>query len=331
MYRSIFENTGTATIIIENNGNVSLINEETSILSGYSKKEMEGKPWTEFIVPADIVKMKSYENLRKNTPEIIPRRYETTGISKDGQIKNIILTIDSIPRTELSVVSFLDITELRKVENKIKNSLKEKEVLLREIHHRVNNNMQIISSLLNIQSSYIDNKKAREIFQESQNRIRSMSMVHERLYQSKDLARINMMEYVKSITSGILVSFKKDPDLIKLKINFENIWLNMDTVIPCGLIITELVTNSLKYAFPDDMSGEINIDLNPLGKDEFLLCVGDNGIGISQDIKFEEIKTLGLLLINSLVKQLDGTISLDRSHGTLFKIKFKELKYKNRM
>lgn len=331
MYRSIFENTGTATIILENDGNVSLINEETSILSGYSKEEMEGKQWTEFIVPSDIVKIKSYENLRKSTSERIPRRYETTGISKNGQIKNIILTIDRIPETELSVVSFLDITELRKVENEIKSSLKEKEVLLREIHHRVNNNMQIISSLLSIQSNYLDNKKAREIFQESQNRIKSMSMVHERLYQSKNLARINMKEYVKSITTGILVSSKKNSDLIKLKINFENIWLNMDTVIPCGLIITELVTNSLKYAFPDNMSGEINIDLKSLGKGEFLLCVWDNGVGISKDIKFEELKTLGLLLIDSLVKQLDGNIILDRSQGTLFKIKFKELKYKDRL
>jgi len=252
-------------------------------------------------------------------------------IFKDGKIRNIIITVDIIKDTKKSVLSFLDITELRNAENLIKNSLNEKDVLLREIHHRVKNNMQIISSLLNIQSDYIEDKKARLIFKESQNRIRSMTLVHENLYQSNDLAQINLGEYIKNLTQELLISFKKDPINIKINVNFENIMLNMDTIIPCGLIITELVTNSLKYAFPDNQPGKINIDFKSIGKEEFMLCVGDNGIGIPEGMDFKENKTLGIMLVNSLVNQLDGTIKLDRSHGTLFKIKFRELKYKKRI
>jgi PAS domain S-box-containing protein len=331
-YKAMFENTGTATMIVEENCTVSLINKEAEILLGYSKEEVEGKKkWMEFMVPDELEKMIYYHKMRRIQPNSVPKRYETHSIFKDGKIRNIILSVDIIKDTKKSVLSFLDITELRNAENLIKNSLNEKDVLLREIHHRVKNNMQIISSLLNIQSDYIEDKKARLIFKESQNRIRSMTLVHENLYQSNDLAQINLGEYIKNLTQELLISFKKDPINIKINVNFESIMLNMDTIIPCGLIITELVTNSLKYAFPDNQPGQINIDFKSIGTEEFMLCVGDNGIGIPEGMDFKENKTLGIMLVNSLVNQLDGTIKLDRSHGTLFKIKFRELKYKKRI
>ncbi len=215
----------------------------------------------------------------------------------------------------------------KRVEEEIKKSLKEKEVLLREIHHRVKNNMQIISSLLTLQSQYLKDKKDADIFIDSQNRIESMSLVHEKLYQSRDLAKIDFKEYVEDMTSGLFQSYGVDAGNISLNIDVENIELAIDHAIPCGLIINELVTNSLKYAFPEGRKGEIKISLRSSGENVIELVVGDNGIGIPKDLDFRKTESLGLHLVTILAEsQLHGEIKLDRSNGTEFQIKFRGIK-----
>ena len=214
-----------------------------------------------------------------------------------------------------------DITELKKVENQLKSSLEEKEVLLREIHHRVKNNMQIISSLLNLQSRYLNDEKTVNVLNESRNRVKSMAMVHEELYRSHDLSKIDFADYIQRLLSGLFSSYGVDKNVIKPEINVENVLLNINMAVPCGLIINELVSNSLKHAFLQGQNGKISIKFHPNGE-KYVLKVADNGAGFPENIDFENTKTLGLQLVNTLVKQLSGSIDICRSSGTSFKIIF---------
>ena len=216
-----------------------------------------------------------------------------------------------------------DITEKRQAQDKINKSLKEKDVLLKEIHHRVKNNLQIVSSLLSLQSRYIKEPGSVEIFKESQSRIKSMALIHEKLYQTGDLTRIDLAEYVNELVSDLFRSYSVNTYLVKYKIKSNSILLDINTAIPCGLIINELVTNSIKHAFPDNASGEISIEIK-CDADDFILKVKDNGIGFPKELDLNDIKTLGLQLVTNLTNQLEGEIKLSREDGTCFQIKFND-------
>jgi len=219
---------------------------------------------------------------------------------------------------------FLDISERKQAEEQIKSSLKEKEVLLSEIHHRVKNNMQIISSLLKLQSAKIEDKKYVDMFKDSENRIKAMSLIHETLYQSKDFANIDFNGYVKTIANALIRSYAVNADRIKLHTEIENIPVELDHAIPCGLIINELISNALKYAFPKDEGGTIKITFRSTNDDVVELTVSDDGIGIPEEIDIGKTESLGLQLVRILAEdQLEGTLELQRDRGTAFKIRFK--------
>lgn len=255
----------------------------------------------------------------------------------------------------------VEITENKLMEDKIKTSLKEKELLLHEIHHRVKNNLQIISSLLNLQSRYIHDNETLNAFKESQNRVRSLAMIHEKLYKSSSLVKIDFKEYITDLADNLFYTYKINSRTIKLNMDIDNIFFDIDTAIPCGLIVNELVTNCLKHAFPSltaegcasvnaplagptalndkplnelsnnlTIMSEINIKLNQVDGN-FVLSIGDNGIGMPKDFNFTNTNSLGLQLVNNLVDQLDGTITLDSTEGTEFRIIFRKLKYKERL
>ncbi|AUB58253.1 hypothetical protein BK008_07955 [Methanobacterium sp. MZ-A1] len=215
-------------------------------------------------------------------------------------------------------------------EEQINRSLDEKDLLLREIHHRVKNNMQIISSILNLQSFTVTDPELLDILKQNQNRIKSMAMIHEKLYQSPNLLQIDFSDYLNSLTADLVYTYLIKDRGIEIDLDLEkDIMLNIETSILCGLIYSELLSNSIKHAFPD-IKGRIKVKLKRLD-DYIMLNVSDNGIGLPQEIDFIKTDTLGLQLINSLVKQIDGTIKLDRVNGTSFTVKFQELKYKDRM
>ena len=218
--------------------------------------------------------------------------------------------------------------EKEKAEKELKTSLNEKELLLKEIHHRVKNNMQIISSMLSLQSNYVEGE-AVNVLKESQNRVKSMAIIHEKLYQSNDLTHINFKEYIESLLYYLSDSYTGNSGAVTIKLGVEEIFLGIETAVPLGLIINELVSNSLKYAFPHG-EGEITLKLHrrPEG---FELQISDNGIGMPEEIDFTTTKSLGLQLVSALVNQLDGTIKLKRENGTCYQINFKELKYKDRI
>jgi two-component sensor histidine kinase len=223
-----------------------------------------------------------------------------------------------------------DITERKEFENALKSSLAEKEVLIREIHHRVKNNMQIISSLLSLQKQYVNDEEAVNVLKESQNRVRSMAMIHEKLYRTRNFSEIDFADYIMSLVTDLFYSYGVDSNRIKTNIILEEVMLGLETAIPCGLILSELVTNTLKYAFPNHAKGEFRIELHVMDG-LYSLIISDNGVGIPENINFNETDTLGLRLVNSLVDQLEGTIELGRKNGTEFKIIFKELEYKKRI
>jgi two-component sensor histidine kinase len=215
-----------------------------------------------------------------------------------------------------------EIAERQGAEEQIKASLLEKEVLLKEIHHRVKNNLQVISSLLYLQSKQIVEPKTLEMFVDSQNRVRSMALVHERLYQTEDLARVNVAEYIRSLTSYLFQSYGPGADRIKLEVDVANLLLGIDIAVPCGLIINELLSNALKHAFPGNAKGSIRVGFSTGPDGRYTLVVGDNGVGFPEGSDFRQTRSLGLQLVRTLVNQLEGTIELDRSGGTQFQIVF---------
>jgi PAS domain S-box-containing protein len=218
-----------------------------------------------------------------------------------------------------------DVTERKQALEQIKLSLHEKEVLLKEIHHRVKNNMQVITSLLNLQSRTIGDEKAFAVFQDSQNRVKSMALIHETLYQSKDLSRINFAEYLQKLVAHVSRSYRLRPEAVKINVSVDDVSLPIDTAVPCGLIINELASNSLKYAFPADSSGSINITFERADA-HYVLCVSDTGIGLPAGFDPEKGKSLGLKLVRMLTAQLSGEIECRNGVGTTFKIKFPEEK-----
>ena len=243
-----------------------------------------------------------------------------------------------LPLLETQIVVIIrNVTEHKLADKKVKASLQEKEVLLREIHHRVKNNMQVISSLLSLQSTYIEDTETLELFRESESRIRSMALVHEKLYQSKDLADIDIAGYIRNLTDYLLSAYIEISTAVHLKLNIDPISLDVDTAIPCGLIINELVSNAFKHAFKESQTGEINIDLyrNPIphttqngaGKPsyQYTLSIKDNGSGFPEEMSLRNTKSLGLNLVNSLVRQLKGTIEQEKYDGTGFKIQFNSI------
>ena len=329
-YKAIFENTGTAIIIVDPDMTISKLNSEVETLTGYTKHEIEGKKkWADFVVEEDLDRIKGYF-ARRNDSNKRPREYETQIIDIHGNVKDLLVTVVNIPATQKLLASIIDVTKRKNTENLIKSSLNEKSILLQEIHHRVKNNMQIISSLLNLQTKYVNDPKAIDVLMESQNRVKSMAMIHEKLYLSKDLSHINFGDYIQSLVTNLFYSYNIEKTHIKPVLEVDNLNLNMDTSVPCGLIISEVVSNSLKYAFPKGMNGEIFVSLKFVdGKYEMI--IRDNGIGMSEDIDFNNLETLGLLLVNSLTEQLDGEMTINRKQGTEYRIRFEEIKYKNRM
>lgn len=234
------------------------------------------------------------------------------------------------PGNNLFATIFEDVTNRKKAENKIKASLKEKDLLLSEIHHRVKNNLQIISSLLSLQERYIADKDARDIFIESKNRVRSMAAIHDSLYASSNFSSIKLEDYVRSLANMLFSTYKKDPNTVRLIIDLEGIDYDINTAVPLGLIINELLTNSIKHAFPGGREGLIEISINKEDGNSHMI-IKDNGVGIPEDVDFENTTTLGVMLVKSLVSQLDGELKLYRGEGTKITLDFKDLIYRDRI
>lgn len=215
-----------------------------------------------------------------------------------------------------------DITDLKAAEEELKQNVHQKEVLLKEVHHRVKNNLQVISSILNLQTGYISDTSTLEIIKECQDRIKSMAFIHESLYQSVDLAQVNFSEYLQNLTNNLKYSYMTPDRNIDLTFDIENISLSLDSAIPCGLIVNELVSNCFKYAFKNQSKGTIRIELRKENNNKKLV-VHDSGVGLPKDLNIETNDSLGLQLVWTLVDQIDGKIDYEYTQGSKFVINFK--------
>ena len=294
-----------------------------SKLLGYTNEELCNQPYVNFVHPDDLGKTHGeMENLNEGTFTL---SFENRYRCKNGEY--VTLSWNAIPDKVTGLIYCVarDVTKQKQIEHKLKTSVREKEILLKEIHHRVKNNLQVISSLLSLQSNLIKSEKIRNLFDDSRNRIKSMAALHELLYQAKNFDKIDYQEYLEKLLSDLMVSFRGISHNIKTIIQAEGIRLNLDTAVPLSLIINEILTNALKHGIVDLDSGEIYILLRQSDHSEFILEIGDDGKGYAADLDFHSEGTLGLMLIDSLTDQLEGVITRDTAKkGTHYKLKFKE-------
>jgi len=225
-----------------------------------------------------------------------------------------------------------DITDRKQAQAQLQTALAEKETLLLELYHRTKNNMQVICAILDLQTAYIDDERVLQVFAETTNRIQSMALVHQKLYQSQDLSRIDLREYITELAEFLLASYQVSPTRIKLALDLETVFVLIDTAIPCGLILNELISNALKYAFPGDRKGEIRIQLLKTASDEIELQVADNGVGGAPGFDFREDGRFGLKTIFSLgEQQLQGHVRFEVNNGVVCRLEFKDNLYKPRV
>ena len=325
-YRFLLENISEGIIAGESRGRVIFWNRGAEAIFGYSVDEAVDKPLT-FVMPEEF--RRGYQRRIKRVisagkSEIIGRRFEVFGLRKDGSKFPLELSINSwrIRGDVFFICVALDITERKKADDKIRAALKEKELLLREIRHRVKNNLNLIYSLLNLQSRYIKDRKALMMFIESRNRVRSIALINDDLHLLKGQERVDFANYIRNLVARLFHSYGVDTNLIRYKLDVDDIFMDIKTAVPCGLIISELVSNSFKYAFPRRKKGKICIDLHKDKQNRFILVVSDNGVGFPEGLDFRSTESLGLQIVADLVEQLKGTIELDRRGGTKFKISF---------
>lgn len=336
----ILESTSEGIFGVDNNMKCTFINKSALEMLGYNLSECLNKNIQDFICckeadgkicSADQCPL--IQTVKKgttsNTSEIVLERKDKTCFPVEYS-SHPILENGLITGT---VVTFNDITERKKVSDQIEGSLREKEVLLREIHHRVKNNLQIISSLLNLQVGFTADKKTNEILEESKNRVKSMALIHEKLYQTKNFSSLDIQEFITELLDNLFNSYGTETSDIKLNLQIENVNINADQAVYVGLIVNELVSNSLKHAFnkiqPEltgDAQKKISIYFQKDLNGWYAITIGDNGCGFPKNIDFKNTESLGLQLVMSLVKQLEGEISKSNNVGTEYFVRFKENK-----
>ncbi len=340
--RAITTTANDAIIMMDEAGNVSFWNPAAESIFGYGAGEVTGRYLHGLIVPdrylADYEKGFHHFTETGRGPAV-GKTIEMTALRKDGTEFPVELSLSALQMDDRwhAVGMVRDITQRKLSEKRILSSLEEKELLLQEIHHRVKNNLQVISSLLDLQLGYHDDTLLKNIFNEIKNRVKSMALVHEKLYLSKDLSKVDFHDYLTTLINNLYRSYSVNPAKIRLELEIENVFLGIDTAIPCGLIVNELITNALKYAFPGERTGEVRVMLRRTDEGlkeegEYELTVKDNGVGIPQEVDLNDTKTLGLYLVTTLVEhQLRGSINLKREGGTALYMSFRELKYKRRI
>lgn len=330
-FRNFVETTPDMIWEIDSDGTFKYISPQSLKIMGYTPEEITGTKIFSLIKPEALEEIRATFRGHLDADQYF-KTLVVPALNKKGE--ELILEIRSAKIIgNNNQVGFegvaRDITDITKATNQLIDSINEKNILLKEVHHRVKNNMQIISSLLNLQIEQINDKNAINALKESQNRIITMAMLHEKLYLTSNFSRINQEEYISSLIRGLFYSYSANTR-IKSIIEVEPVDLNLETSIPCGLIINELVSNSLIHGFPDGKKGTILVSLKSLGKN-YELRVVDDGVGFPDEINFEKTRSLGLELVKNLVSQLDGQLKLIKNGKTEFKIIFSEIKYKERI
>jgi PAS domain S-box-containing protein len=328
----IFENASVAIYRTTRKGQFLVVNSAMLKIFGYDSMQ-EFK----LVNASDL-----YENpdARNKFVKIIEEKksitdYEEKLIKKDRSIITILESCKIVDdgKGNIYYEGFIeDISKKKKAEEALNESLKEKEVLLRELYHRTKNNMQVISSLLGLKAGMLSDESVKSILNDMGGRIRTIALVHQKLYQSKNLSRIDLGDYIKDLANLLMDSYSSLSGRVILNLDLENVNVLIDTAIPCGLVINELITNALKYAFPGNRKGEINIQLSRTKDDLITLIISDNGVGIPGEKDIFSSDTLGIQLLTSIVEhQLIGKITFEVKQGVSCNVSFKDSLYVERI
>ncbi len=326
-FRKVVEHAPNGMVMISRGGTMEMVNEEMEEIFGYHRSELLGHS-IEMLVP---------EKFRDNHPSLRDLFFNNPGsrsmgagrdlygLRKNGTEVPVEIALNpmDIDSEMMVLAAIIDISDRKQKENRIQASLREKTTLLAEIHHRVKNNMQLIHSLLDLQASQSDDPKVAEILENSMRRIKSMSLIHQSLYQTNDFSGVDLSEVLQILVENIANSYNINTDLVKLVVDVETVTLPITQAIPCGLIVNELVANALKYAFPDNRPGEVVVKLVLEEDGTVSLSVSDNGIGIEHDLDLNNLSSLGLELVSVLSEQISGQLTVQCSNPTRFEIKFK--------
>ncbi len=321
-YKHLVESIEEGMIIADELESITFANKAARTIFGYSAKELENMNLRKLVSSAD------FKRLQLETDKRIKghsSKYEMEIIRKDGERRLILITASPLVHNEDysgAIGIFVDITEIRKAEDKIKSQLHEKEVMLQEIYHRVKNNLQIISSMLKLQAFYVDDEYASHLFSNCQHRVKSMSLVHEKLYRSDNLSKISFKDYAESLIKNLFSSLNISDNRIKYELDINDVNLNISTAIPCGLIINELITNALKYGFPGKKEGIIKISMVKLENDKLKLTVWNNGVDLPEDFDMENLSTFGMRLVDILAHQIEAQLTINRTKRVAFSLIF---------
>jgi two-component system, sensor histidine kinase PdtaS len=330
LFRALVEAAPDATVIVDPSGNITLVNSQTERVFGYPRDELVGRP-VEVLLPEQMRdKHRVHRSRYASDPKVRPMGVglELLGRRRDGTEFPVEISLSPLKTDagELFLAAIRDITDRKRADEKVRASLHEKEVLLKEIHHRVKNNLQVTSSMLRLQSATIRDPAAREMFAESQNRIRSMALVHEKLYRSSDLSRVDLADYANDLAKLLFRSFGVDRERIAFELEAEPLFLSIETAVPCGLILNELLSNCLKHAFPAGRGGTIWVGIEAEGDGHLSVWVKDDGVGMPREVDVGGADTLGLQLVKTLVDQLQAQLEVDRAGGTGVRIRFVEVR-----
>ncbi len=317
LFRIILENIMDPVFITDDEGRFTFICRNVQHILGYTAEEIQAMGNISKLFGKEIFALDELET----QGEI--HNIDCMIYSKDGSTHDYLITVKRVSIKEGTILYVCrDITDRKRADEKISAALAEKVVLLKEIHHRVKNNLQIITSLLELQACSISDEKLRDYLQESQDRIRSMALIHEQLYKSKDFSYIDFGAYIKNLSQYLFNSYAADTGRISLKVDTGDICVGIDRSIPCGLIVNELISNAMKHAFPGEHRGEINVRLST-EKERINLAVTDNGVGMPPGFDAAHSETMGLQLVTMLTRQLQGEMRIDSGQeGTSFVIDF---------
>jgi PAS domain S-box-containing protein len=316
-----------AIISVDSDQRIVLFNQGAEKIFGYTRDEILGQPLNKLLPERFLEAHRHHISDFSESPvtaRAMGERREIFGLRK-GNLEfpaEASISKARVSNGWLFTVILRDITARKIADESIRASLREKEVLLKEIHHRVKNNLQVVSSLLGLQSRTVADSATRKMFQESQNRVHSMALIHESLYKSENLSEIDFPKYIEQLAAHLFRSYGADPVRVKISAMIDDLRLPIDTAVPCGLIINELVSNSLKYAFPEGRSGEIRIAMREEENRCIRLKVSDNGIGLPAGVDFTSTKSLGLRLVHTLADQLGATIKTGSATGAFIALTF---------
>jgi PAS domain S-box-containing protein len=318
-YRCLFE-TAFEAVAVQDGLTILEYNSGFAHIFGYRPEEPLRMPWLAFLAP------QSHDEVMRMLSAGMTAPCETLGQRKDGSLFHIELITKAHTHNgrPANLIAVRDISARKRIEAQLRASLDEKEVLLKEIHHRVKNNLQVISSLLNLQAASVQDANLLAHYQDSQNRIRSMALIHEQLYRSDDLARIDFGRYLDALTATLGQTYRRQPEGVTLQVEADTVLLDVDAAIPCGLLVNELVSNALKHAFPDGRKGTVEVQLRREVPGQLRLMVRDDGVGFPAGVDYRSTMSLGLQLVNSLARQLGATVEMHSGPGTTFELRLSE-------